>query len=86
MNKRKRINGIFNILVQFEKINDVESDVTEETYLNYLDRLMIWYMGYGNEDIVYAIKGLKELGIKANHDSVKRIVFHVIEILDKEGL
>lgn len=86
MNKRKRINGIFNILVQFEKINDVESDVTEETYLNYLDRLMIWYMGYGNEDIVYAIKGLKELGTKANHDSVKRIVFHVIEILDKEGL
>ena len=84
MTKKERIDGIFNILVQSEKIGEAESQVTAETYGNYLDRLTVWYMGYVNDEIVYGIKGLHELGVEANHDTVRRIVFHLIDILDKE--
>lgn len=84
MTKKERIDGIFNILVQFEKIGEDESQVTAETYNNYLDRLTVWYMGYGNDEIVCGIKGLHELGAEANHDTVRRMVFHLIDILDKE--
>ena len=84
MTKKERIDGIFNILVQFEKIGEAEGQVTSETYSNYLDRLTVWYMGYGNDEIVYGIKGLHELGAEANHDTVRRMVFHLIDILDKE--
>lgn len=84
MTKKERIDEIFNILVQFEKIGEAESQVTAETYGNYLDRLTVWYMGYGNDEIVYGIKGLHELGAEANHDTVRRMVFHLIDILDKE--
>lgn len=84
MTKQQRINSIFNILVQFEKINVPFSGITEESYQNYLDRLNVWYIGYGNDDISYAIEGLYKLGAKAEHETVKRIVFHIIDILDKE--
>ena len=84
MTKKEKIDGIFNILVQFEKIGEAESHVTAETYDNYLDRLTVWYMGYGNDEIVCGIKGLHELGAEANHDTVRRMVFHLIDILDKE--
>lgn len=84
MAKKERIDGIFNILVQFEKIGESESQVTAETYSNYLDRLTVWYMGYGNDEIVYGLKGLHELGAEASHETVRRMVFHLIDILDKE--
>lgn len=84
MSKEQRINAIFNILVQFEKIFESNSSVTEETYRNYLDRLYIWYLGYGNEEIATCIEGLYNLGAKAKHDSVRRSVFHIIDLLNKE--
>lgn len=82
--KKKRIDSIFYILVQFEQMMDDNTDVTEETYRNYLDRINVWYLGRGNEDIGYAIEGLKKMGKTANHDTVKRMVFHIINILNKE--
>lgn len=85
MSKEQRINSIFNILVQFEKIFESNSSVTEETYKNYLDRMYIWYLGYGNQEIATCIEGLHELGAKAKHDSVKRSVFHMIDVLEKEA-
>lgn len=84
MNKEQRIDTIFNILIQFEKIDKLNSGVTEDTYKNYLDRLYIWYLGYGNDEIAVGIKGLYDLGKSASHDSVKRIVFHMIDVLNKE--
>lgn len=84
MIKNKKIDKIFNILVQYEKIKDNESEVNENSYKNYLDRLHTWYMGYGNEEITIAIEGLYNLGAKATHDSVKRTVFHLIAELEKE--
>lgn len=82
--KKKRIDSIFYILVQFEQMMDDNTDVTEETYRNYLDRINVWYLGRGNEDIGYAIEGLKKMGKTATHDTVKRMVFHIINILNKE--
>lgn len=84
MDKRKRIDRIYEILVQFEKLQNNESNVTEESYKRYIDRLVIWYIGYGNEEIEYALKGLYKLGIQASHETVRRIVFHIISILDRE--
>lgn len=84
MDKQKRIDRIYEILVQFEKLQNNESNVTEESYKRYIDRLVIWYIGYGNEEIEYALKGLYKLGIQASHETVRRIVFHIISILDRE--
>ena len=84
MDKRERIDRIYEILVQFEKLQNNESNVTEESYRGYIDRLVIWYIGYGNEEIEYALKGLYKLGAQASHKTVRRIVFHIINILDKE--
>lgn len=84
--KRQQIDSIFYILVQFEQMTNKESDVTEETYCNYLDRINVWYLGQGNEEIGYALEGLKKMGEKATHDTVKRTVFHIINLIDKEVL
>ena len=83
MDKEKQINEIFNILVQFEKIAQNNSGVTETTYKNYLDRLYIWFIGCGNSEIASGIKGLYDLGANASHSSVKRVVFHMIELIEK---
>ena len=84
MFKKERIDRIYEILIQFEKLQNKETNVTEVSYRNYIDRLVTWYIGYGNEEIEYALKGLYKLGAQAEHDTVRRIVFHIIDILDKE--
>ena len=84
MDKNKRIASIFKILVQFEKIGEPDSEVTEDSYKNYLDRLNVWYVGYGNDEITYGLEGLRRLGSKADHSTVRRAVFHIIDILNKE--
>lgn len=85
MNKKERIDRIYEILIQFEKISDNDSITTEKTYRNYIDRLYVLFLGYGNEEICCMLKGLYKLGNKTSHDTVKRTVFHIINILDKEG-
>ena len=84
-NKDKQINEIFNILIQFEKIYEKNSNVTETTYKNYLNRLWVWYNGDGNIEISNSLLGLEKLGANVGHDTVKRIVFHIIDILNKES-
>lgn len=83
MNKKEKIDSIFNVLIQYEKIFD-NGNVTNETYINYLDRLYILYLGLENKEIAYLIKGLYNLGNKASHSSVKRTVFHIINLIEKE--
>lgn len=85
MDKQQRINSIFNILFQYEKIFEEDSETTEETYKSYLDNLYVWFLGYGNDEIATNIKGLYKLGVLASHDTVRRNVFHMINILDNEG-
>lgn len=84
--KKQRIDSIFYILVQFEQMFESETDVTEESYRNYLDRVNVWYLGRGDEEVYYAIEGLKKLGKDAEHDTVRRIVFHIISLINKEEI
>ena len=82
--REQQINELFNILVQYEKMFEVESDVTEESYTNYLNRLWVWYTGKGNEEIANSLKGLEKLGAESTHESVRRIVFHLISLIERE--
>lgn len=84
MSNRQKIDEIFKVLVEFENIGNQQYQTTEESYLAYLDRLCTYYLGTDKEEIYNQLKGLHKLGIKANHDTVKRIVFHIINLLDKE--
>lgn len=84
MDKRREIDSIFNILFQFEQIFAKDSNVTEKSYKGYLDRLYVWYLGKGNNDIATYINGLYELGASANHGTVRRSVFHIIKLLEAE--
>lgn len=81
MNKKQRIDEIFNILVQYEKIG---KEITEKDYIYYLDRLYTWYTGY-NDNIATGIKGLLKFGANITHDSVRRMTFHLISLIEREG-
>ena len=81
MDLEKKIGEIYNILIQFEKIG--ENNVSEDTYRSYLDRLWVWYNGFGNVEIANSIKGLEALGQEADHDTVRRTVFHLISLLKR---
>lgn len=85
MDKRKRIDSIYKVLALFDSMSEPESDVTPDGYINYLERIYVWYMGYGNDDISTALAGLKRLGIEATKHEVKGTVFHIISILEKGG-
>lgn len=85
MNKKNKIDRIYEILIQYEHLKNKEPNITEVSYKNYIDRLSVWYLGYGNEEIACSLKGLHKLGLEASHETVKRIVFHIINIIDKEG-
>lgn len=85
MSKEQLIDAIFNILVQYEHASSPDFEVTEQMYKAYLDRMYVWFVGYGNESVATCIKGLYCLGLNATHDTVKRNVFHMIAILEKEA-
>ena len=84
MTKKQKIDGIFKILVEFENFQTNKSNTTLESYLSYLDRLCVFYLGENNEEAYKNIKGMYILGGNVSHGTVKRIVFHIIGLLDKE--
>lgn len=81
--KEHKIGELFNILIQFEKIGSDEN-VTETTYRAYLDRLKTWFVGFGSQEISGTLDGLEQLGASAKQATVKRAVFHMISVLNKE--
>lgn len=85
MSKKRKIDEIYNILKQFEQINNPDSFITEFSWLNYLDRLYIYYLGEEEEEICSLLKGLYKLGKKAEHKTVKRVVFHIISLLEMKN-
>lgn len=82
LEKKKLIDELYNILVQYEKV--FTREITLDAYLAYLDGLYVWYLGDGNAKIYNTIKGLSVLGVEASHDTVKRAVFKMIAILEKD--
>lgn len=81
MNKKQRIDEIYNILIQYEKVG---TEITEDDYIYYLDRLYTWYSGY-DDNIATGIKGLMKLGLDISHDSIRRMTFHLISLVEKGG-
>lgn len=80
--KEKDISSIYKILVLYENIND--SELSINSYLNYIDRLYVYWLGLGEEEIYGILKGLWMLGYSAGHRRVKSMVFHMIDIIKKK--
>ena len=52
----------------------------KDSYLKYLNRLFVKYYGLDKQEIYALIKGLYELKDNAGHETVKSVVFHLIEL------
>ena len=79
--KEKDISSIYKILILYENINDSEGNIN--SYLNYIDRLYVYWVGVGAKEIYEILKGLWTLGVEAGHRRVKSMVFHMIDIIEK---
>lgn len=84
-NNKRRIDSIYKIFALRKSLEDEDSVVTVEGYLKYLERLYIWFLGYGNEEVYSSILGLKKMGTQANVTTVKNVVLHMINLLEKGG-
>ena len=54
--------------------------IEKDSYLKYLNRLFVKYYGLDKQEIYALIKGLYELQDNAEHETVKSVVFHLIEL------
>ena len=84
MGKEKEISSIYKILILYEEVEKDKSLDNINSYLNYLDRLYVYWLGNGEKEIYEIIKGLWRLGVDAGHKRIKSMVFHMIDII-KEG-
>ena len=82
MDKSKEIDALYKVLTLYEDVG--EDAITLESYLNYLDKLYVKWMGIGNSDIYNTLRGLWHLGIGAGHRRVKSMVFNMIALVEKE--
>lgn len=85
MSVDKRVDGIYKILPLYEAVTAGESDLALQGYMAYLSRVYIQYVGIGDDEICELIRGLIHLRDNAEHDDVRRVVFHIISILKKDG-
>lgn len=83
MEKKKLISQIFKILLLYEDAQLIETNVTDEDYNKYLDRLYIYWVGDGCSEIYNILKGLRNLGTQVEHNTIKSLVFHMINIIEK---
>ena len=83
MGKVQEINSIYKILGLYEDMADENSQVDLNSYLAYLDRVYIYWLGSGVSEIYNSIKGLYTLGESATHKQVKSVVFGAIDFINK---
>lgn len=83
MDKTKEIDALYKILTLYEDIDNDKSPVTINSYLNYVDRLYVKWIGFGQADIYNTLKGLEVLGQDAGHRRVKSMVFHMIGVVER---
>ena len=84
MSQNKRVDGIYKILPLFEMTEQGKDDFALQCYLSYLSRIYIQYLGRGNEEICDLIQGLIKLKGEAEQKDVKRVVLHMIKVIEKE--
>ena len=84
MSQNKRVDGIYKILPLFEATEQGKDYFALQCYLSYLSRIYIQYLGRGNEEICDLIQGLIKLRGEAEQKDVKRVVLHMIKVIEKE--
>lgn len=84
MSQNRRVDGIYKILPLFEATICEKDDFALQCYRSYLSRVYIQYVGRGNEEICDLIKGLIHLGDEAKQEDVRRVVLHMIKLIEKE--
>ena len=84
MSQNKRVDGIYKILPLFEATEQGKDDFALQCYLSYLSRIYIQYLGRGNEESCDLIQGLIKLKGEAKQKDVKRVVLHMIKVIEKE--
>lgn len=85
MEKEKEINSLYKVLALYEEIDKEGSDITLESYLNYIDRMYVRWLGIGITEISDSLMGLWKLGKDAGHQRVKSTIFHLIGVV-KDGI
>ena len=85
MNRDKEISALYKVLVLYECFLSDQSPINIDSYLNYIDRLYVYWVGIGDEEISTILKGLWRIGANAGHKRVKSLVFHMIDIINKKG-
>lgn len=83
MDKQKLIADIYKILLLYEDVIDENSVIKGPDYLGYLDRMYVYWVGVDCREIYNIIKGLRVLGLNVEHQTVKSMVFHVIDVIQK---
>lgn len=84
MSQNKRVDGIYKILPLFEAAEQGKDEFALQCYLSYLSRVYIQYLGRGSEEICDLIQGLIKLKGEAEQKDVKRVVLHMIKVIEKE--
>lgn len=77
------IDSLYKILILYENVEKDNCPINVESYLNYIDRLYVKWLGFGCDEIYLTLKGLWELGETAGHKRVKSNVFHMISTLER---
>ena len=86
MSQNKQIDKIYKILPLFEATSE-EDNFALRCYLSYLGRLYIQFMGRDGdefEEICDLIKGLIRLENNVCQKEVRRIVFHMISLVQEK--
>lgn len=81
LTKSKMIQYIYKVLLLFEDVQDINSEVTESDYRSYLNRMFVLFSK--EVEITQYVSGLIDLGAEATHANVKASVFHMIKLIDK---
>ena len=86
MEQKELISQIYKILLLYEDAVESKSNVTEDDYIRYLERIYVGWVGIGNREVCYILKGLKSLSLEAPHTTVKAMVFHIIGLIERGGI
>ncbi len=78
MSQNRHADEFYKILGLWEDAFQKQS-IEKDSYLKYLNRLFVKYYGLEKPEVYSLLKGLYELKESAGHETVKSVVFHLIE-------
>lgn len=84
MSENRMIDAVYKILPLYEEVVETKSEMVYRAYLAYLSRLSVQLAGI-DDGMTSMVRGLEVMGQDASHDQVRRSVFHMIHVLEKDG-